>query len=77
MFQVISTPTVDFRPLTSRCRSCAVVGNSGNLQRSGNGKLIDSHGSVIRYVCNHTQTHTEIYKHTYLTVSHIFLPLSG
>ncbi|XP_067442567.1 ST3 beta-galactoside alpha-2,3-sialyltransferase 8 [Thunnus thynnus] len=48
MFQVISSPTVDFRPLTSRCRSCAVVGNSGNLQRSGNGKLIDSHGSVIR-----------------------------
>lgn len=48
MFQVISPPTVDFRPLTSRCRSCAVVGNSGNLQRSGNGKLIDSHGSVIR-----------------------------
>lgn len=48
MFQVISPPTVDFRPLTSRCRSCAVVGNSGNLQRSGNGKLIDSHSSVIR-----------------------------
>lgn len=48
MFQVISPPTVDFRPLTSRCRSCAVVGNSGNLQRSENGKLIDSHGSVIR-----------------------------
>ncbi|KAM7401690.1 hypothetical protein PAMP_016986 [Pampus punctatissimus] len=48
MFQVVSPPTVDFKPLHSRCRTCAVVGNSGNLQRSGNGKLIDSHGSVIR-----------------------------
>ncbi|XP_041800057.1 ST3 beta-galactoside alpha-2,3-sialyltransferase 8 [Chelmon rostratus] len=48
MFQVIPPPTVDFKPLPSRCRSCAVVGNSGKLRRSGNGKLIDSHNSVIR-----------------------------
>ncbi|KAL6112437.1 st3gal1 [Pungitius sinensis] len=48
MFKVISPPTVDFTPLRSTCRSCAVVGNSGNLRRSGNGNLIDTHNSVIR-----------------------------
>ncbi|XP_070814583.1 ST3 beta-galactoside alpha-2,3-sialyltransferase 8 [Chaetodon trifascialis] len=48
MFQVIPPPTVDFRPLPSRCRSCAVVGNSGKLRQSGNGKLINSHNYVIR-----------------------------
>ncbi|XP_042350036.1 CMP-N-acetylneuraminate-beta-galactosamide-alpha-2,3-sialyltransferase 2-like [Plectropomus leopardus] len=48
MFKVISPPTVDFRPLPSHCRSCAVVGNSGNLRQSGNGILIDSHNSVLR-----------------------------
>ncbi|KAK9529558.1 hypothetical protein VZT92_013641 [Zoarces viviparus] len=48
MFKVISPPTVDFKPLLSTCRSCAVVGNSGNLRQSGNGNLIDSHNSVYR-----------------------------
>ncbi|KAK7139449.1 hypothetical protein R3I93_016555 [Phoxinus phoxinus] len=31
-----------------RCRTCAVVGNSGNLLRSHYGQLIDSHDFVIR-----------------------------
>uniref|UniRef100_A0A667XT98 CMP-N-acetylneuraminate-beta-galactosamide-alpha-2,3-sialyltransferase 2 n=1 Tax=Myripristis murdjan TaxID=586833 RepID=A0A667XT98_9TELE len=48
MFRVISPPTLDLRPRPSRCRSCAVVGNSGNLRHSRHGGLIDSHSSVIR-----------------------------
>ncbi|XP_075881232.1 ST3 beta-galactoside alpha-2,3-sialyltransferase 8 [Nelusetta ayraudi] len=48
MFEVISSPAGDFKPLPSRCRSCAVVGNSGKLRWSSNGKLIDSHDSVLR-----------------------------
>ncbi|XP_056597338.1 CMP-N-acetylneuraminate-beta-galactosamide-alpha-2,3-sialyltransferase 1-like isoform X2 [Triplophysa dalaica] len=31
-----------------RCRTCAVVGNSGNLLKSQYGELIDSHDFVIR-----------------------------
>ncbi|XP_072237688.1 ST3 beta-galactoside alpha-2,3-sialyltransferase 8 [Leuresthes tenuis] len=48
MFRVISPPTVETRPKPSRCRTCAVVGNSGNLRMSSHGKLIDSHSFVIR-----------------------------
>ncbi|KAM4613910.1 ST3 beta-galactoside alpha-2,3-sialyltransferase 8 isoform 1-T3 [Polymixia lowei] len=48
MFQVVSPPAVQVSALPSRCRSCAVVGNSGNLRRSGHGNLINSHTSVIR-----------------------------
>ncbi|XP_017286972.1 CMP-N-acetylneuraminate-beta-galactosamide-alpha-2,3-sialyltransferase 2 [Kryptolebias marmoratus] len=48
MFQVFPPPTVDTNPHPSRCRKCAVVGNSGNLQNSGHGELIDSYSFVIR-----------------------------
>ncbi|KAG7249376.1 hypothetical protein CRUP_008961 [Coryphaenoides rupestris] len=48
LFQVIPPPSLDLWPRPSRCHRCAVVGNSGNLRRSGHGKLIDSHSAVIR-----------------------------
>ncbi|XP_026202841.1 ST3 beta-galactoside alpha-2,3-sialyltransferase 8 [Anabas testudineus] len=48
MFRVISPPTIDFKRRPSRCRRCAVVGNSGNLRKSKRGILIDSHDFVIR-----------------------------
>uniref|UniRef100_A0A672GK02 ST3 beta-galactoside alpha-2,3-sialyltransferase 1 n=1 Tax=Salarias fasciatus TaxID=181472 RepID=A0A672GK02_SALFA len=35
-------------PHPDRCRSCAVVGNSGNLKGSRYGPLIDQHNIVIR-----------------------------
>lgn len=35
-------------PGPDRCRTCAVVGNSGNLRRSHYGKLIDDHNHVFR-----------------------------
>ncbi|CAI5689984.1 unnamed protein product [Oreochromis niloticus] len=48
VFQTI-TPIADVeQPRPDRCRSCAVVGNSGNLRGSQYGPLIDFHDIVIR-----------------------------
>ncbi|XP_072106699.1 CMP-N-acetylneuraminate-beta-galactosamide-alpha-2,3-sialyltransferase 1-like isoform X2 [Mobula birostris] len=41
-----SKPVLRMNPC--RCQTCAVVGNSGNLNGSNYGKLIDSHGFVFR-----------------------------
>ncbi|XP_029357926.1 ST3 beta-galactoside alpha-2,3-sialyltransferase 8 [Echeneis naucrates] len=48
LFQVISPPTMDFSPLPTVCRKCAVVGNSGNLRLHEYGSQIDSHSYVMR-----------------------------
>ncbi|KAK2830081.1 hypothetical protein Q5P01_018012 [Channa striata] len=54
LFQIFpnSPDLIDPRP--QECRSCAVVGNSGNLIRSHYGPLIDFHDTIIRI--NHGQT---------------------
>ncbi|KAJ0003769.1 hypothetical protein NQD34_008867 [Periophthalmus magnuspinnatus] len=48
IFEIIPAypPVVGHSP--HHCWTCAVVGNSGNLRRSHNGKLIDLHDSVFR-----------------------------
>lgn len=46
-----SKPDVS-EPSPDRCMTCAVVGNSGNLNGSHYGKRIDAHHIVIRYICS-------------------------
>lgn len=48
LFSVIAPPPAPHKPRSSLCRTCAVVGNSGNLRGSAHGPLIDSHHDVIR-----------------------------
>ncbi|XP_076862167.1 CMP-N-acetylneuraminate-beta-galactosamide-alpha-2,3-sialyltransferase 1-like [Brachyhypopomus gauderio] len=48
LFQTISAKENYMDAGPSRCRTCALVGNSGNLRSSRYGKLIDSNDFVIR-----------------------------
>ncbi|XP_065705976.2 CMP-N-acetylneuraminate-beta-galactosamide-alpha-2,3-sialyltransferase 2-like [Patagioenas fasciata] len=47
LFTVLPAPTSDMWD-PSRCRTCAVVGNSGRLNGSGHGLEIDAHDWVLR-----------------------------
>ncbi|XP_042362538.1 CMP-N-acetylneuraminate-beta-galactosamide-alpha-2,3-sialyltransferase 1-like [Plectropomus leopardus] len=55
MFQMLSPKPDVVEPSPDRCRSCAVVGNSGNLRRSHYGPLIDFHDIIIRMNTAHTK----------------------
>ncbi|KAM9296367.1 CMP-N-acetylneuraminate-beta-galactosamide-alpha-2,3-sialyltransferase 2-like [Gastrophryne carolinensis] len=48
MFRVIPTGNPYEERYNRPCRTCAVVGNSGNLKGSHHGKKIDSHTIIIR-----------------------------
>ncbi|XP_072288660.1 CMP-N-acetylneuraminate-beta-galactosamide-alpha-2,3-sialyltransferase 1-like [Eucyclogobius newberryi] len=48
IFEIIPVRPPVVEPSPHRCRTCAVVGNSGNLIRSHYGKLIDLYDSVFR-----------------------------
>ncbi|KAK7898791.1 hypothetical protein WMY93_019644 [Mugilogobius chulae] len=55
IFEIIPEPlpVVEARP--HRCRTCAVVGNSGNLKKSHYGKLINQHDNIFRINFGRTQ----------------------
>nr|XP_046274054.1 CMP-N-acetylneuraminate-beta-galactosamide-alpha-2,3-sialyltransferase 1-like [Scatophagus argus] len=53
LFQVFPPSPKLVEPSPNRCRTCAVVGNSGNLKGSHFGPLIDFQDSVIRMNTGH------------------------
>ncbi|KAM6974281.1 CMP-N-acetylneuraminate-beta-galactosamide-alpha-2,3-sialyltransferase 1-like [Tautogolabrus adspersus] len=58
LFDIIPPPAV-VEASPERCRSCAVVGNSGNLKGSHYGHLIDVHDIVIRMNRGRTKGYEE------------------
>uniref|UniRef100_A0A3Q3JA98 CMP-N-acetylneuraminate-beta-galactosamide-alpha-2,3-sialyltransferase 2 n=1 Tax=Monopterus albus TaxID=43700 RepID=A0A3Q3JA98_MONAL len=75
LFQIFPPNPVLTERCTDGCRSCAVVGNSGNLRRSHYGPLIDAHDVVIRMNSGHTKGYeADVGKRT---THHIMYPESA
>ncbi|XP_076123645.1 ST3 beta-galactoside alpha-2,3-sialyltransferase 8 [Alosa pseudoharengus] len=75
MFEVFSSPPADWPPQRDRCRSCAVVGNSGNLLGSHYGATINANTVVIRM--NKATTHGYEEDVGNKTTHHIMYPESA
>ncbi|CAJ1083607.1 CMP-N-acetylneuraminate-beta-galactosamide-alpha-2%2C3-sialyltransferase 1-like [Xyrichtys novacula] len=75
LFQVFpATPNVQ-KPSPNHCRTCAVVGNSGNLKGSCYGPLINSHNIILRMNTGRTTGYEADVGHR--TTHRIMYPESG